>query len=211
MRLFLSSYRLGNRPDELLRLMGNGRRVALIMNAADYKPPEEREASVLRELDDLHGLGLDVTNVDLRDYFRRPEALADALDGLDGLYVRGGNVYILRRALRQSGADVLIPTLLAEDRLVYAGYSAGPCMLGPTLRGIESEEDDPYFVPEGYETPVLWDGLGLLPYTILPHYDPDRPDMQATVSYYIEHHVPFIAVCDGQALIVDGDEARVVG
>ena len=28
-----------------------------------------------------------------------------------------------------------------------SGYSAGPCMLGPTLRGIESEEDDPAFVP----------------------------------------------------------------
>ena len=210
MRLFLSSYRLGNRPEELLRLLRGGRRIALIMNAADYKPPEERAESLQRELDELGGLGLHVTNVDLRDYFGRPEALIGALAGMNGLYVRGGNVYILRRALRQSSADILIPVLLAEDRLVYAGYSAGPCMLGPTLRGIESEEDDPHFVPDGYEAPVLWDGLGLLPYAILPHYDPDRPDMQATAHYCIENHVPFVALRDGEALAVDGEDERLV-
>jgi starch phosphorylase len=37
------------------------------------------------------------------------------------------------------------------------------------------------------------------------------PDMQATVLYYIEHHVPFVAVRDGEALVVDGDGVRVVG
>jgi dipeptidase E len=211
MRLFLSSYRLGNRPDELLRLLRGGRRVALIMNAADYKPPAERAESLQRELDELRGAGLDPVDVDLRRYFGRAEALREALDGFDGLYLRGGNVYILRRALRQSGADALIEGLLARDALVYAGYSAGPCMLGPTLCGIESEEDDPAFVPDGYETPVIWDGLGLLPYAVLPHYDPAHPEIQATLAYYIDNHVPFVALRDGEALMVEGEALRVVG
>ena len=204
MRLFLSSYRLGNRPEELLRLLRGGRRVALIMNAADYKPPEERAESLQRELEDLRGLGLEPVEVDLRPYFGRSAALRADLAGFDALYLRGGNVYILRRALRQSGADELIRELLARDAVVYAGYSAGPCMLGPTLRGIESEEDDPAFVPEGYEAPVIWEGLGVLPYAILPHYDLDRPDLLATVTYFVDSHVPFVALRDGEALVIDG-------
>jgi dipeptidase E len=211
MRLYLSSYRVGNRPDELLRLLRGGRRVALIMNAADYKPPEEREESLFREVEELRGLGLEPVEIDLRQYFGRPEALQSELQGFHALYLRGGNVYLLRRALRQSGGDELIKELLAQDAVVYAGYSAGPCMLGPTLRGIESEEDDPAFVPDSYDVPVIWEGLGLLPYAILPHYDPERTEVQATLAYYVDNHVPFVALRDGEALVVDGAETRVVG
>lgn len=211
MRLFLSSYRLGNQPEALTGLLKGGRRVALIMNAADYKTPPERRESLQRELDELTDAGLEPVEIDLRAYFGRTEALRDALAGFDALYLRGGNVYILRRALRQSGADRLVRELLARDAVVFAGYSAGPCMLGPTLRGLESEEDDPEFVPEGYDAPVIWDGLGLLPYIILPHYDPQRPDIQATVHYFVDNHVPFVALRDGEAMVVDGDETRIVG
>jgi hypothetical protein len=53
MRLYLSSFRIGSRPDELLALLRGGRRAALILNADDYKTPEDRAASLLRELEEL--------------------------------------------------------------------------------------------------------------------------------------------------------------
>lgn len=31
--------------------------------------------------------------------------------------------------------------LLTADTLVYAGYSAGPCVLSPSLRGLELVDD----------------------------------------------------------------------
>ena len=30
-------------------------------------------------------------------------------------------------------------------------------------------------------------------------------------DYYIEHHIPFVALRDGEALVVDGDATRTVG
>jgi dipeptidase E len=56
---------------------------------------------------------------------------------------------MLRYSLAVSAADVLLVALPAEDALVYGGYSAGPCVLGPTLRSFEIA-DDPNAVPAIY-------------------------------------------------------------
>jgi len=120
-----------------------------MLNADDYKAAAEREASLRREVEELRRVGLEPEEVGLRDYFRNSAVLREALAGFDTVSVRGGNVFILRRALRQSGADELIKELLASDAVVYAGYSAGPCMPGPTLRGIGGFEDGPGVVASG--------------------------------------------------------------
>lgn len=213
MRLYLSSFRIGNQPGALLDLLAGGTRTGVILNADDYKTATERDSSLQRELAELGSVGLEPTEIDLRDYFGREDDLGAMLAGFDLTYVRGGNVFILRRALRQSGADQILADLLAHDAIVYAGYSAGPCVLGPTLRGIEGGEDDPGVVPEGYAEPVIWDGLGLLPFAFAPHYGPEPGAAGATpmVNYYIEHHIPFVALRDGQALVLDGDRSAVVG
>src|SRR5262245_46899840 len=213
MRLYLSSFRIGSRPDELVTLLRGGRRTALILNADDDKTPEDRAASLLRELEELRGIGLEPREVDLRGFFGRPDALRGHLVTFDLLYVRGGNVFLLRRALRQSGADRIIAELLARDDVVYAGYSAGACVLGPTLRGIESDEDDPHMAPEGYQTEVIWEGLGLLPCAIAPHHEARTPGGLAAariVRYCAENDIRVVAVRDGEALVVDGDTWRVV-
>ncbi|PBC78944.1 dipeptidase E [Streptomyces sp. TLI_235] len=215
MRLYLSSFRIGNRPDELLRLLGEGRRTALIINADDYKDTEARAASLKREVEELESVGLQPFEVDLREYFGRPEALAEVLSGVDLVYVRGGSAFVLRRAFVSSGADDVIRRLLAEDAFVYAGYSAGPCMLGPTLRGIDGEIDNPDLVPDGYQDTVMdWDCLGVLPYVIAPHYKSDHPEsaeIDRSIGYFTDHHIPFIAIRDGQAIVVDGESRTVVG
>ncbi|MFL6074966.1 MAG: Type 1 glutamine amidotransferase-like domain-containing protein [Mycobacteriales bacterium] len=209
MRAYLSSYRLGNRPEELLTLLRGGRRAAMIGNAADYLDGAERAAAMARELADLAGLGLEPFEVDLRDHFGRPGALREVLGGVDLIYPRGGNVYLLRRALRQSGGDEILTELLRADAVVYSGYSAGPCMLGPTLRGIVSVEDDPTVVPPGYRPEVVWEGLGLLPCALVPHHRPDEPD--SSIGYYRDHGIPYVTLRDGQALVIDGDRQDVVG
>lgn len=213
MRLYLSSYRLGNKPEELVKLLKGKRRTALIFNAADEKTPADRAESVEREFDDLRSLGLEPVEVDLREYFGKAEALEVELMKYDLIWVRGGNVFVARRAFRQSGADVIIKKLLQADAVVYGGFSAGIDMLVGSLRGVELA-DDPNVVPAGYDPEIIWEGLGLLPYAVAPHYKSDHPeaaDIDKTVEYMIDHHMPFIALRDGQAIVRDGDDERVVG
>lgn len=213
MRLYLSSFRNGNKPEELLKLLGEGRRTALINNAQDFLSPAERSSKRDEEVDRLKSIGLDPIEVDLRSYFDNPEGLKEKLAGFDLIWVRGGNCFVLRRAFKQSGADQVIAELLAEDKTVYGGYSAGIDMLTPSLRGAELV-DDPDIVPDGYHPDIIWGCLGLVPYAIAPHYKSDHPESAAidkSVEYLIDNHIPFIALRDGEAIVIDRKAQKVVG
>jgi dipeptidase E len=211
-RLYLSSFRLGNRPERMSEMLRGGTRAAVITNADDYKDPDLRATSVERELNDLRGLGLAAVEVDLRRFFQHPEALRLLLQETDLVWVRGGNPFILRRAMTLTGADQILLDLLAKDRIVYGGYSAGACVMTPSLRGIELI-DDPNDVPDGYPAPIVWDCLGVVPHFILPHYRSDHPEsslIDKAMEYMVDNHMPFVALRDGQALVVDGDSREIV-
>ena len=192
MRLYLSSFRVGNRPEELLRLLDGDNRTGLVLNADDYKSPQDRSLSLQREFDELRALGLQPSEIDLRDYFGRPGALQQHLTHFSLVYVRGGNPFILRRAFSQSGADDIIEGLLAKDAIVYGGYSAGAIMLGPSLRGIETigtSEDDPAVVPDGYLSEPLWQCLHVIPYAIVPHYRSTWGNVGAAMEKLVDYYV----------------------
>lgn len=133
MRLYLSSYLMGEHPEHLATLIGDDRRrTVVIANAMDDAPEDIRQAGVEREVAALGDLGIDAAVLDLRDYFDDEERLRGDLGGVALTWLRGGNVFMLGYALRRSGGNAVFRGLLAEDALVYAGYSAGPCVLYKT-------------------------------------------------------------------------------
>jgi hypothetical protein len=66
--------------------------------------------------------------------FGQEQRLRGDLAGVAFAWLRGGSVFMLRFALFRSAGDVVFRDLLAADALVYAGYSAGACILSSTLR-----------------------------------------------------------------------------
>lgn len=220
MRLYLSSFRLGDRPQELLALVGAGGRpaagapVAVIANALDAEDPAVRAERVAEECARLDTLGLVPREVDLREHFGGPPAaVAAELARFPVLWLRGGNVFVLRQAMARSGADTALTGLLREDAVVHAGYSAGACVLAPSLRGLE-HCDDVTAVRRAYAAEPLWDGLGVLDRAFVPHVDsPGHPESAAlgeVAAAYREAGVPHLALRDGQALVVNGEREYVV-
>jgi dipeptidase E len=175
-RLYLSSFRMGDHPEHLVALVGaGGRRAVVIANAMDDAPADVRRGGVERELAALTDLGFDPVELDLRDYFGQERRLRRDLAGVALAWLRGGNVFMLRFALFRSAGDVVFGDLLAADALVYAGYSAGGCVLSSTLRGLELV-DDAGAVMRIYGSQPVWDGLALLDEAFLPHYrSPGHP------------------------------------
>ena len=177
MRLYLSSFRLGDHPDHLVRLAGGGARVAVIANAIDGAPADVRVEGVRLELAALRGLGLVPHEVDLRDC--SGAAVRAAMADVDAVWVRGGNTFVLRVAMARSGADLALADAIARDHLVYAGYSAGGCVLAPDLRGLELVDpiDEVATVQPGAE--VVWDGLAVLDRPFVPHWrSPGHPETE---------------------------------
>lgn len=208
MRLYLSSFRVGAHPQRLLELVGNDRRTAVVNNALDAHPADSRTRGLGEELARLDEIGLTGEEVDLRDYFAAVNGaeLARRLRGFGLLWVRGGNAFVLRRAAAASGFDQAVVDLLDEDAVAYGGYSAGVCLVTPSLRGLELC-DDPREVPAGYPiTETIWDGLGLLSYAVAPHYRSDHPEtdrIDDVIENFIDNHVPFVALRDGEVITVD--------
>lgn len=217
MRMYLSSFRLGDHPERLVALLTDpAGPAAIIPNACDGYPADGRAEGVQREIDALRGLGLECRVIDLRDYFGQRERLAAELERYPMVWVRGGNTFVLRYAMAASGADALLTDLIRRNAIVYAGYSAGVCVLALSLRGLEAEGlDDPDLVRSVYGArEPIWGGLGLLDHMILPHFEsPGHPETEAVgraVERFRAEGSPHRTLRDGQAIVIDGASTMIV-
>lgn len=196
---------MGDHPERLVELLDAPGPAAVIANAIDGASDDDRREGVERELGALAELGLHAEELDLRDYVGAAERLAADFARYRLVWVRGGNTFMLRHALAVSGADEILTRLLAQDALVYAGYSAGCCVLAPSLRGLELV-DQPEAVPETYGVPPIWDGLGQLEYAFVPHVDsPGHPETEACgrlAEHYRATGVAHRTLRDGEAIVV---------
>lgn len=205
---------MGDHPEHLTALAGGGGRAAVVIaNAMDHVPDEVRRSKVQRELTALSDLGLAASELDLRDYVGQQQRLRRDLARVAVAWLRGGNTFVLRHALASSAGDVVFRDLLAADMLVYAGYSAGPCVLAPSLRGLELV-DDADVVRRMYGAEPIWTGLGLLDKAFVPHYrSPGHPEtdaMDLVVARYQAEGVAYRTLRDGQALVVNGPDMKIV-
>jgi dipeptidase E len=210
-RMYLSSYRLGDQSHQLPAMSGGSGPVGVICNALDAAPADTRDRAIDFELDALAGLGIDAEEIDLRDYFADQRRCAEQLARYRMVWLRGGNVFVLRHALAYSGADAALTNLLRSDAIVYAGYSAGCCVLGPSLHGLDLI-DDPDDTRRAYGLLPRWDGLGLLPYVIVPHYRSEHAESDAAelvARRYQAEGVPHRALRDGDVIVIDS--ARTAG
>jgi dipeptidase E len=212
MRLFLSSFDLGSRPEELLALTGVGRRAFVIVNALDNRP-QARAHWLEDQSGKLARLGYGVRELDLRDHFGGSAELEKILRETDIVWINGGNSFILRRAMRQSGFDTLIKHALQRDEIVYAGFSAAAVIAFDSLKGLELV-DDPNDVPPGYDADIIWEGLGLIPYAIAVHFKSDHSEsaqVDKEVAFYQENRIPYRTLRDGEALVIAGARDTIVG
>jgi len=204
MKLYVSSYRIPT-PSDLAELLGKPLQdvsVGLITNAKDYYAKRARDLGVGKLEAYMGLLGLNVETVDFRDY-DNPDSLKKKLAAFDLLWAMGGNTYMLRYEMRRSGFEKIIKDLL-DTGVVYGGDSAGALVVGQSIAGVESA-DEPEFAEE-----YIADGLGLVPYTILPHVD--NPEFADVLPVFKETHREerVIELKDSQAAIFNGNDYRIV-
>lgn len=209
MRLYLSSYQLGEHRELLTSLVYGDGRGWVISNALDGYDEDRRQADSARQIAALGELGLVASELDLRDC--DPSTLAAKVGSPDFLWVRGGNVFTLRMALARSGMGAMIVDGLQHDNFVYAGFSAGSCVLAPSLAGLEHCDSVEDCIAEYGE--VRYDGLGVLDRPVVPHLDsPGHPDTEALTEVAMRHRHsqrPYWGLSDGQALVIDGQGSTI--
>lgn len=138
----------------------------------------------------------------------KPDEVAEALDRVDALYVRGGNTFLLREAMRISGADKLIVERVKAG-MPYIGLSAGSIVAGPSIEPAVPMDD-------WEEAPNLpsYRGLGLIDLVIIPHADGQLPPyppelIQSVLTTYGDRY-NLQPLEDDQAYVVDERGERVI-
>lgn len=206
MKLLLSSF--GPSPEHDAALVGlAGKplgevRVAYIENAYDVY---DDEASLVEGRETLRRSGYAFEVVDLRDWRADRARLHELLERFDAFLLTGGNPYYLRSLMKLTGADEIVIDLV-RGGTIYAGASAAAVVAGPTLRHFD-ELDDPAEAEE-----LIMEGLGLTQIVVAPHVDNEEfgagcrkaGDLLERAGYTVQR------VMDAQALVIDGNEQRIV-
>ena len=184
-----------------------GSKIGHINNSRDFTDanPGIKAEQERREIAQLNDLGFETEPLDLQQYFGKEDMLKTKLSELNGLWVSGGNTFVLRQAMRLSGFDHIFEGLRNRKGFLYAGYSAGVCVLCDSLKYIQNV-DDPNDFPYEANRETIWTGLGVFNYGILPHYDSghfESEAMEKELQRCIDNKWLFKALRDGDVIIID--------
>src|SRR3989344_5255637 len=204
MKYYLSSYEIGNETEKLKKLVPKGK-IGYIPNARDFTgaDPERRAKRNEKDMNSLSELGFEVEMINLRDYFGKQDKLKKKLEELGAVFISGGNVFILRQAMKLSGLDAILKELRDTDFL-YAGYSAAGCVLAQSLKGMDIV--DPLDTPYEGQKEIIWEGLGFVDFRFMPHWDSNHPesaDIEKEITYCKENNIPYKAVRDGEVIVLE--------
>jgi dipeptidase E len=207
-KLFLYSMSLShNQYLQLEKLTGkkpNDIHFACIENAADIIEGAEHWVPGIRQ--SLIERGYQAEAVDLRNWLHDKEALYKKLQSKDVLWLCGGHTYYLRWILKETGAADMIKELVAAGK-VFAGWSAGAIMAGPTTKYFHLMGDDPAAAPVFIE-----EGLGLTDKVIVPHMD--NADFAAGAAdankALLKAGFATVPLNDNQVLIIVGDTEKII-
>lgn len=212
MKLYLSSYQLGNHTDKLQALVNkSGAKVAVSVNALDNTKLDLRRTRLEGEFEGMRSLGFEPEELDLRDFFDK-DSIVEKMQEFDLVWFSGGNVFLLVKAMKQSGFGNVFKELVKTDRLVYAGYSAAFCALSPSLKGMELV-DDKDAGAEGYVAGEVWEGYDLIDFCPIVHFRSNHHEsdrVEKEYEYVVANNIPHKTFHDGDVYIVEGDEEFVL-
>jgi dipeptidase E len=205
MKKYLSSYRLWDNPERLFDLFWDNKKIAYIGNACDiFTDVVKRKKRDDIDISDLKNIWLIVEQIDLRDYFWKSEALGLKIQEFWGVFVSGWNTFVLRQSYQFSWLDdILINYETNNPNFIYAWYSAGICILSPSLHGLDIVDDSNTYPYDSIKQ-TIWEWLWILEFSIAPHYNSLHPESKLVddlVTYCIKNKILFKALKDGEVLI----------
>ncbi|MDD2857187.1 MAG: Type 1 glutamine amidotransferase-like domain-containing protein [Candidatus Nanopelagicales bacterium] len=178
-------------------------RAWVVLNALDGSSAA-RQNAYESEAAGLVALGYGCQELDLRDHFGATDQLTEALAKSQLVWVAGGNTFVLARATAQSGFDEALRQVRETQDLSYGGYSAGACLAGPDLAGIDLM-DDAQFLPDGYGPDTAPRTLRLIDERIVPHWKSKSPESSGASSaakFLKKARLQFRCLKDGETYVI---------
>ncbi len=164
----MSSQKFGDKIDRLKKWMKeHDNKILLIFNALDAKDEAKINFNIKEDIKLLQEIGFNVEVVDLKEYFENNKKLREDFIQYNACCIMGGNVFVLRQAMKYSGFDEFLHEKYSNNDFLYIGYSAGSCVLCKDLKIFDKVDEPIKFYGKNS---VIYDGLNLIDYVFIPHY-----------------------------------------
>ena len=171
-------------------------RIAYVPNAKDGDDIEFTQRETKRSIARIANNVKSVTKFDL--YQMADTWSVDYMvDNFDTVYVGGGMMGPLLKAVKETGFDTLLNDLAQTD-IKYVGSSAGSMLTSQTMKvaGWYPNEEEPEMVDKT--------GLGWLPFEMFPHYD----ELKHKDLIQEKATDPLVLLPDNSAIGIEGGELR---
>ncbi|MBO2458104.1 Type 1 glutamine amidotransferase-like domain-containing protein [Actinomadura violacea] len=143
--------------------------------------------------------GMTVERLDLQH--TEPSTAERALRTADLVFVTGGYAIFLLQHVHRTRFDQVLRQAVTSGRTAYVGISAGAALAGPDLRFFRDTEDPGRVVSTT--------GLGLVPFTVLPHRNRDNAERHDRHTLRHDRQVRFISINDDQAVAVHATSWKI--
>lgn len=113
----------------------------------------------------------------------------------------GGNVFVLRQAMKYSGFDEFLYQKSLDNDFLYIGYSAGSCVLCENLKIFDRVDEPIKFYGKNE---ILYNGLNFIDYIFIPHYESDYHKVNLIQEVFEKCKIEnkkFKAVRDGEVIV----------
>ncbi|QQO07653.1 Type 1 glutamine amidotransferase-like domain-containing protein [Breznakiella homolactica] len=201
--LFLTSY--FTRVVELFpRFTGNtcfNKRVVFIPTANIVETVNFYVDSDKKELEKL-GLVIDELEISTAPQNEIIEKIFQA----DYVFMEGGNSFFLLQELKRTGTDALVTEHIRKGK-IYIGCSAGSMVVSKTIE-YEKYMDEPDDVTAAPGLANDFTALGIVDFSVVPHYDPDNKPAQEIIKLYSEQY-NLRPISDNQVITVVGNRVEI--
>lgn len=202
MILYLSSQKFGTDTTFLKEwIIEHDNKLLLIFNALDAKGKEKINNNVNDDINLLEQIGFEVKVLDLKDYFDNQEELKQICQEYNSFCVMGGNVFVLRQAMKYSGFDTILEEKKNDKNCLYIGYSSGSCVLSKDIEIYKDVDEAINFYNQGQ---IIYEGIGLIDYIFIPHYKSNYHKVHLIdklVDLCEKNRIEYKALTDGEVSI----------
>lgn len=190
-----------NVKDEILKILPKPASEIKLAHIVTAVNKESNKSHLKEEQIEMERLRFHITVIDLEG--KSEQELKGLLSDQDIIYVQGGNVFWLLKQVRESGFDEVVKELINKG-VIYIGVSAGSYICCPTIEMSFWKREQP-------ELFGLTDftALSLVPFLVTVHYKPEYKDLLQEKIKQTKYPVKILT--DQQAILVSGDNCRLVG
>jgi len=152
----------------------------------------------------LINLGFNVEDINLEN--KNKSQLINEMNGIDIVFVAGGNTfYLLQEVMKSEFNEIIIS--FVEKGGMYIGSSAGSLLAGPSIE-LAQNIDDQNDAPELKS----YDSLGLVDFVVMPHYDDEdfKDKIDSNLEKFSNYKYEIIKITDREAVLVEGDGFKIV-